>query len=206
MNRSSRRWCASRYRVLASQLGHNLHGSGAGLIFLVGRKADCSDASVASSAIALAYLCQVHHLLGVGLGPGIGADGDLGAEARLRQADGVGGLGIQVIGDELVEAFERMVGDVEEDGAVAFFGATADQRRAPADGARAAAASSGATKGCSSTSPSGISVSSGISRGMNSGSWVDSMMSVSFMAGAGHFNGGFAGSRILRRPRCRPSG
>ena len=34
---------------------------------------------------------------------------------------------VQVVGDELVEAFERMIGDVEEDGAVALFGAAADQ-------------------------------------------------------------------------------
>ena len=45
--------------------------------------------------------------------------------------------------------------------------------------------SSVATKGWASTSASGISVSSGMKRGMNKGSCVDSMMRVSFMAGAG---------------------
>ena len=29
---------------------------------------------------------------------------------------------MQVVGDELVEAFDQLIGDVEEDGAVAFFG------------------------------------------------------------------------------------
>jgi hypothetical protein len=33
---------------------------------------------------------------------------------------------MQVVGDELVEPLQRMVGDVEEDGAVALFGAAAD--------------------------------------------------------------------------------
>ena len=41
-----------------------------------------------------------------------------------------------------------------------------------------------ATKGWASTSASGISVSSGIRRGMKAGSCVDSMMRVNFMAGA----------------------
>ena len=35
---------------------------------------------------------------------------------------------MQVVGDELVEAFQLMVGDVEEDGAVFFFAARADER------------------------------------------------------------------------------
>ncbi len=36
-------------------------------------------------------------------------------------------MGMQIIGDKLVESLKRMVGDVEEDGAVALFAAAADQ-------------------------------------------------------------------------------
>ena len=36
-------------------------------------------------------------------------------------------MGKQVVRDELVETFQRMVGDIEEDRAVAFFGTAADQ-------------------------------------------------------------------------------
>ena len=93
-------------------------------------------------------------------------------------------MGIQIVGDELVESLQRMVGDVEEDGAVALLGAAADQLQRMPGGAPAAAAAGSATKGWLRTSASGSSVSSGIRRGMNSGSWMDSMMSVSFMAGA----------------------
>ena len=76
-----------------------------------------------------------------------------------------------------------MVGDVEEDGSVALFGAAADQLQrllVPFEQRRQQLGD----KGLASTSASGISVSSGISRGMKSGSCVASMISVSFIAGA----------------------
>ena len=82
---------------------------------------------MSAAAIALADLRQVHHLCRVGFGPRIRSHRDLGAKARLRQADRVGGMGIQVVRDELVEPFQRMVGDIEEDRPVALFGAAADQ-------------------------------------------------------------------------------
>ena len=47
-----------------------------------------------------------------------------------------------------------------------------------------------ATQGCSSTCWRGMRVSSGIRRGTNAGSCEASMMRVSFMAAAGHFDGG----------------
>jgi len=111
--------------MILAQFGHNLRRSHACLVGLIGREADGSYARVATAAIALAHLGQVHHLCGIGFGPGIGADCNLGAEARLRQADGIHRIGIEVIGNELVEAFERMIGDVEEDGSVALFGSAA---------------------------------------------------------------------------------
>jgi hypothetical protein len=114
-------------RLIGPQFRHNLRCGGARFVCLVGREADGADAGVAAAAVALADRGQVHHLGGVGLGPRIGANRDLGAEAGLRQADGIGRVGVEVVGDELVESLERMVGDVEEDGAVALFGAAANQ-------------------------------------------------------------------------------
>ena len=160
-------------------------------IGLVGREADGAHAGVTAAAVALADLRQVDHLRRIGLGPGIRSHGDLGAEARLRQADGVGGLRVQVVGDELVEALERVVGDVEEDGAVALFAAARGSARCACSWRSSSGGSSSATKGWASTSASGISVSSGISRGMKAGSCVDSMIRVSFMAGAAISTAGF---------------
>ena len=73
---------------------------------------------MAAAAVALADLRQIHHLRGIGFGPGVGAYGDLGAEARLREADGVGRLRMEIVGNELVVALEGLVDDVEVDGAL----------------------------------------------------------------------------------------
>ena len=113
--------------MVGAEFGDDLSGGDAGSVCLVGREADGADAGMAAAAIALADLGQVDHGGGVGFGPGIGADGDFGAEAGLGQADGVGGVGVEVVRDELVEAFEGMVGDVEEDGTGALLTAGADE-------------------------------------------------------------------------------
>lgn len=70
-------------RVLLAQFGHDFGGRGAGLLFAIGRKADGADAGMAAAAVSLADLGEVDHGCGVGLGPGIGTDGHLGAEAGL---------------------------------------------------------------------------------------------------------------------------
>jgi len=139
---------------------------------------------VASSAIALADGGEVDHVLGRSLGPGIGADGDFGAEAGLREADGIGGLGVQVVGDELVVALEGLVSDVEVDGALLRLGAGADE----IDGALVTLEERGrrlATQGWSRTCCRDMRVRSGMRRGMKAGSSDASMMRVSFMAGSG---------------------
>ena len=82
---------------------------------------------MSAAAVALADLRQVGHLRRVGLGPGIRADRDLGAEAGTGEPDGVRRLGVQKVGDELVVALLRLVGDVEEDRPVALLGALANQ-------------------------------------------------------------------------------
>ena len=123
---------------LGAEFGDDFGGGGAGAVGLLGREADGAYASVAASAVALADLGQVHHLRRVGRGPRVGADGYLGAETGFRQADGVDRVRIEVIRDELVEALERMIGDVEEDGAIALFGAAADEFERFSGDARAA--------------------------------------------------------------------
>src|ERR1035437_3610290 len=96
----------SSLRFVCSQLGDDFCCGYAGLVGTIGREADGSHAGMAAAAVALAHLGQIHHLGRVGLGPGVGADGYLGAETGLRQANGVGGVGVQIVGDELVEAFQ----------------------------------------------------------------------------------------------------
>ena len=175
---------SSLRRIGGAEFGDDFGGGFAGFVFLVGGEGDGADAGVASSAIALADGGEVDHLFRRGFGPGVGADGDLGAEAGFGEADGVGRLGMQVVGDELVVALERLVGDVEVDGSLLRFRAGADE----IDGALVAFEERGkklATQGCSRTCWRGMRVSNGMRRGMKAGSWVDSMMRVSFMAGAG---------------------
>ena len=79
-----------------------------------------------TTTIPLADGGQIDQIGWLDLGPGVGADGDLGAEAGFGEADGVGGVGVQIVGDELVEAFHGVVGDVEEDGSLFELGAVLD--------------------------------------------------------------------------------
>jgi len=117
----------SPQRVFRPQLRHNFSGGNAGLVRLIGREADRAHAGMAAAAVTLADLCEIHHLGRVGLGPGIRTNRDLGAEAGFREANRISGLGMEIVRDELVIAIQRQIGEVEEDGAVALFGALADQ-------------------------------------------------------------------------------
>ena len=83
---------------------------------------------MSAAAVALADRRQVHHGCRIDPRPRIGTDSDLGAEAGFGEADGVHGLRKQVVGDELVEALQRVIGDVEVDGSVDAFRAIADER------------------------------------------------------------------------------
>ena len=78
---------------------------------------------MAAAAIALADLGQIHQVRGVG--PGIGAHRHLAAEAALAQAHAVDALRVQIVRDELVVAFELLIGEVVEHGALAGIGALA---------------------------------------------------------------------------------
>src|SRR5581483_11879606 len=99
-------------------------GGVAGALELIGLKRNCSYARVAAAAVALADFGQVHHVLR--MGPGIGAHGNLGAEAALAETDAVDALGMQIVRDELVIAFQIVIGEIEEDGAVFALGALAE--------------------------------------------------------------------------------
>jgi hypothetical protein len=112
---------------VSAELGDDLVGSIAGFVAAVGREGDGADAGMSSAAVALTDGGEVEHFFRMGFGPGIGADGDLGPEAGFRQADGVGGLGVNVVGDELVVSLHGLIADVEVDGAVFRFGAVADE-------------------------------------------------------------------------------
>ena len=117
----------SRQRIFCPQLRHDFSGGHAGLVGLVGGEADGAHAGMAAASVTLADLREVRHFGRVGLGPGIRANRNLGAEAGPGEADGISGLGMEIVRDELVVAIQRQIGEVEEDGAVALFGALADQ-------------------------------------------------------------------------------
>ena len=87
---------------MGAKLAEDLGGGHTGEVALVRREGDRSHAGVASSSVAFADLRQVHHLLRLGLGPGVRADGHLGAETGLAQTDAVGRIGMKKVGDELV--------------------------------------------------------------------------------------------------------
>ena len=101
-----------------AEFGDDFGGGFAGFVFAVGGERDGADTGVASSAVAFADGGEVEHVFGRSFSPGVGAYGDLGAEARLREADGVGRLRMEIVGNELVVALEGLVDDVEVDGAL----------------------------------------------------------------------------------------
>ena len=80
---------------MGAELGDDFGGGFAGFVAAVGGKGDGANAGVSSAAVALADGGEVEHPCRVGLGPGIGANGNLGAEAGFREADGVGGFGMK---------------------------------------------------------------------------------------------------------------
>src|SRR6202042_3589151 len=73
---------------------------------------------VPASAIAFAHFGKIDGRLA--LRPGIGSDGNFYAERTFTHSHAVNRIGMEVIGNELVVAFEIEIGNVEENGAVAF--------------------------------------------------------------------------------------
>jgi hypothetical protein len=70
----------SRERIVGAELGDYFGRGGAGQIALVGWKRDGAYTRVSPSSVAFANLRQVDHLLGLGFGPWVRTDGNLGAE------------------------------------------------------------------------------------------------------------------------------
>src|SRR5450631_2105359 len=169
--------------VVGAEVGDDFRCCRSSEFGLVRRKADGADAGVSPAAVALAYRSEIDHGGGVDFRPGIGANGDLGTETRLRQADGIDGLRMQVVGDELVEALEGMIRDVEVYGAVDALGAFADEREGGLMALEQRRQQIGHERLLQDVAQ-GHRSESGMSRGMKSGSSVDSMMRVSFMAGS----------------------
>src|SRR2546425_2630841 len=75
---------------------------------------------VPAAAVAFTDSCQVDRRLR--RRPGIGSHRNLHTETAFAQSNAVGALGMQVVRDELVVAFEVLIGDVEEDSAIFRFG------------------------------------------------------------------------------------
>src|SRR5271165_4548894 len=84
--------------IAGTQLGDDLIGSLARLVSPLRRKGNSADAGVSATAIALADLGQV--LKVADLPPGIGADGDLVAEAAFAKSDRVNAVRMQIVRDK----------------------------------------------------------------------------------------------------------
>ena len=110
-----------------TQFGGDALRGDAGVFDLIAAEADGSHAGVASAAEALADLGEVDELGGGQGCPGIGADRDLGARTGARDGDGVGGLRIEEVRDELAEGLGFKVEQVEEDDFVLEHGALANE-------------------------------------------------------------------------------
>src|SRR5262249_46279678 len=118
---------ATRIAVLrlALQLGHDLQRRRPRPLQLAGREGDRRHHRVTTAAVALGHLGQV---VGAGLaGPGVGADRDLGAALRGRHVHAVAAILVEIVGDELVDVLDALVGDVEEDHAAIEAGPRAHQ-------------------------------------------------------------------------------
>src|SRR5256714_6198688 len=91
---------------------------------LFGLEGDRADDGVAAAAVALADRGDV--VAARARAEGVRADGDFRAEGAARDRDRVGRLRAQVVGDELVEAFDAFVSEVEVDDAALVSGLAPD--------------------------------------------------------------------------------
>jgi len=107
------------------QFGDDLGGGLAGLVDGADRKTDSSDFGVAAPAIAFADGGEVVRDA-VGL-PGIGTHADLRAEGGGGNRNSVDVFREQVVGNELVVAFDAVGDEVEEDDFAVGVGALADE-------------------------------------------------------------------------------
>src|SRR5580698_1361434 len=78
---------------------------------------------MASAAVALADSCQIHG--GRTFRPRVRSNGNFYAKGTLADADTVDRIGMEIVRNEFIVAFEFEVGDVEKDGAVFFLRALA---------------------------------------------------------------------------------
>src|SRR5579863_8172360 len=82
---------------------------------------DGTYAGVSAAAVAFADLRQVYYrFLG---SPWVGPDRHLHAEAALAKSHAIDRFGMKIVRNELVVAFEILIGDVEKNCAVFAFGA-----------------------------------------------------------------------------------
>src|SRR5258708_27919919 len=100
----------------APKLIHDLARGADSRGVLVHVERDGAHASVSASSIALANLCQVDH--GIFRGPWIRSDRNFHPEAAFAKSHAIDGLGMQVIGNELVVALEILIGDVKKNRSV----------------------------------------------------------------------------------------
>src|SRR5215813_5273480 len=98
------------------QLTHDIRCGLAGFVAATRWKGDGAYPRVPASAIALADLGQVDHILFVG--PGVGTDRHFYTKAAAAQPHTVDCVRIQIVRNELVVAFEVMIGDIKIDRAL----------------------------------------------------------------------------------------
>src|SRR4051794_13765757 len=77
------------------------------------------------TTVTLANVSQVHHLVGLHGSPRIRTNAHLGAKAAFTEAHTIHRLRMEIIGNKFVVSLERLVGDVEVNGAIFIFGALA---------------------------------------------------------------------------------
>ena len=95
----------------------------AGAREVVGIEGDGGNAGVASTAESFGEGGEI--FVGGGLVPGVGAEGDFGADGGRADADGIDAFRMEKIRNELVVTLEVEVADVEENHSILGFGALA---------------------------------------------------------------------------------
>jgi hypothetical protein len=109
--------------LLGAEFGGEVAGYLAGAREVVRIEGDGGNAGVAAAAESFGEGGEI--FVGSGLVPGIGAQGDFGADGGRADADGIDAFRMQKIGNEFVVALEVEVADVKENDAVNGFGALA---------------------------------------------------------------------------------
>src|ERR1700730_4876965 len=114
-------WERSTSTDAGAQFLDDFPGGFAGCFLFGDTKGDGADPSMTAAPVALAHLGQIYRRLG--RGPGIRSYRNLYPKAALAEAHAVDRLGMEIVGDELVVAFEILVTDIKVQGAISGFGA-----------------------------------------------------------------------------------